>query len=57
MSLPDEQRLQFRCVSCHAKSSLHRPPFNFLSHIRGIRHAIRRQMARVSREQKILRQL
>ena len=38
-----EQRLHFRCVSCRAKSSLYRQPFNFLSCMRKIRHAIRKQ--------------
>ena len=39
--LPCEQRLH--CVSWRAKSSLRRQPFNFLSYMREIRHAIRKQ--------------
>ena len=38
-----EQRLHFRCVSWRAKSSLNRQPFNFLSCMCEIRHAIRKQ--------------
>ena len=38
--LPREQRLHFRCVSCRAKSSLCWQPFNFLSCLREIHHAI-----------------
>ena len=41
--LPCEQRLHFRCVSWRAKSSLNRQPFNFLSCMCEIRHAIRKQ--------------
>ena len=38
--IPCEQRLQFRCVSCHTKSSLCRHLFNSLLCMREIRHAI-----------------
>ena len=38
--LPREQRLHFRCVSCRAKSSLCWQPFNLLSCLREIHHAI-----------------
>ena len=41
--LPREQRLHFRCVSCRAKSSLCWQPFNFLSCLREIHHAICKQ--------------
>ena len=40
VTVPCEQRLHFRCVSWRAKSSLCRQPFNFLSCMREIRHAI-----------------
>ena len=42
-SVSCEQRLNFRCVSWRAKSSLCRQPFNFLSCMRETRHAIRKQ--------------
>ena len=45
-SLPCEQRLHFRGMSWRAKSSLCRQPFNFLSCMRKIRHAIRKQLVR-----------
>ena len=35
-NIPCEQRLYFHCVSCRAKSSLRRQPFNFLSCMREI---------------------
>ena len=65
IQVPCEQRLYFRCVSWRAKSSLCWQPFNFLSCMREIPHAIRSkinrqvccQMARVSREYKKLWQL
>ena len=41
--LPCEQRLHFRGMSWRAKSSLCRQPFSFLSCMRKIRHAIRKQ--------------
>ena len=44
--LPCEQRLHFRGMSWRAKSSLCRQPFNFLSCMRKIRHAIRKQLVR-----------
>ena len=44
--LPCEQRLHFRGMSWCAKSSLCRQPFNFLSCMRKIRHAIRKQLVR-----------
>ena len=43
VNVPCEKRLHFRCVSWRAKSSLCGQPFNFLSCIRKIRHAIRTQ--------------
>ena len=45
-SLPCEQRLHFRNMRWRAKSSLCRQPFNFLSCMRKIRHAIRKQLVR-----------
>ena len=42
-AVPCEQRLHFRCVSCLAKSSLCRQPFNFPSCMCEIRHAIRKK--------------
>ena len=44
--LPCEQRLHFRGMSWRAKSSLCRQPFSFLSCMRKIRHAIRKQLVR-----------
>ena len=44
--VPCEQRLHFRGMSWRAKSSLCRQPFNFLSCMRKIRHAIRKQLVR-----------
>ena len=44
--LPCEQRLHFRGMRWRAKSSLCRQPFNFLSCMRKIRHAIRKQLVR-----------
>ena len=44
--LPCEQRLHFRDTSWRAKTSLCRQPFNFLSCMRKIRHAIRKQLVR-----------
>ena len=41
--LPCDQRRHFRCVSWHAKSSLCRQPFNFLSCMCKVRHMIRKQ--------------
>ena len=41
--VPCEQRLHFRCVSWRANSSLCLQPFNFLSCMREIRHAIPKQ--------------
>ena len=41
--IPSEQRIHFRCMSWRAKRSLCRQPFNFLSCMREIRHAIRKQ--------------
>ena len=45
-SLPCEQKLHFRGMSWRTKSSLCRQPFNFLSCMRKIRHAIRKQLVR-----------
>ena len=45
-SIPWEQRLHFRGMRWRAKSSLCRQPFNFLSCMRKIRHAIRKQLVR-----------
>ena len=44
--LPCEQRLHFRGMSWRAKGSLCRQPFNFLSCMPKIRHAIRKQLVR-----------
>jgi len=44
-NLPYEQRLHFRAMSWRAKSSPCRQPFNFLSCMRKIRHAIRNSLA------------
>ena len=44
--LPCEQRLHFRGMRRRAKSSLCRQPFNFISCMRKIRHAIRKQLVR-----------
>ena len=41
-----EQRLHFRGMKWRAKGSLCRQPFNFLSCMREIRHAIRKQVVR-----------
>ena len=46
MGLPCEQRPHFRGMSWRAKSSLCRQLFNFLSCMRKIRHAIRKQLVR-----------
>ena len=46
LQLPCKQRLHFRGMSWRAKSSLCRQPFNFLSCMRKIRHAIRKQLVR-----------
>ena len=46
LPLPCERRLHFRGMSWRAKSSLCRQPFNFLSCMRKIRHAIRKQLVR-----------
>ena len=46
LHLPCEQRLHFRGMSWRAKSSLCRQPFTFLSCMRKIRHAIRKQLVR-----------
>ena len=45
-SIPCEQKLHSRGMSWRAKSSLCRQPFNFLSCMRKIRHAIRKQLVR-----------
>ena len=45
-TLPCEQRLHVRDTSWRAKSSLCGQPFNFLSCVRKIRHAIRKQLVR-----------
>ena len=44
--IPCKQRLHFRGMRWRAKSSLCRQPFNFLSCMRKIRHAIRKQLVR-----------
>ena len=45
-NLPCKQRPHFRGVRRRAKSNLCRQPFNFLSCMRKIRHAIRKQLVR-----------
>ena len=46
LTVPCEQRLHFRDTSWRVKSSHCRQPFNFLSCMRKIRHAIRKQLVR-----------